>query len=66
MASVSTVEDSATIQQRGDPTITNPHVDDSEYAYYLTTCLNDADHRLYSVRIYYDYRVFLPVVLRNH
>ena len=66
MASVTTVEDSEDIQQRGTSFVTKPHVDHSQYAYYLTTCLNYTEHRLYSVRIYYDYRIFLPVVLRNY
>jgi len=66
MASVTTVEDSADIQQRGASIVTKPHVDYSRYAYYLTTCLNYTEHKLYSVRIYYDYQIFLPVVLRNY
>ena len=67
MASVTTPEDSADNQQRGTSLITNPLVDYSEYTYYLTTCLNYAEHRLYSVQIYYDFHlIFLPVVLRNY
>lgn len=36
------------------------------YTYYLTTCLNSADYRLYSVRIcIVAHRVFRPFVLGN-
>ena len=53
MASASTVENSTAIQEREDLTITYPDVLYPDYAYYVTTCLNYADHRLYSVRISY-------------
>ena len=53
MASFGTESDSTAIQQRGDTVINYPEVIHPDYAYYLTTCLNYADHRLYSVRIYY-------------
>ena len=53
MASLYTESEDTTIQQRGDDTIGYPEVIYPDYAYYLTTCLTSADHRLYSVRIYY-------------
>ena len=45
--------DSTQVQQRSDTTINYPLVDIPTYAYYVTTCLNYAGHRLYSVRITY-------------
>jgi hypothetical protein len=66
MAAVSTTTDSTSIQQVEDITISYPEVRYPRYAYFLTTCLTSADHRVYSVRIYYAVdRVFLPVVLRD-
>jgi hypothetical protein len=66
MASLSTVSNSTSIQQRKDLTIDYPVIGDlySTFAYFVTTCLHSADHRLYSVRIYYRYhQVHLPLVL---
>ena len=65
IATLSTESGDTAIQQRGTTAISHPEVDYSEYAYYVTTCLNYANHRLYSVRIHYEYRVYLPMVLRN-
>jgi hypothetical protein len=53
MAVLSTDVDTTTLQQPGTSEISYPVVSYPMYAYYLTTCLNSADHRLYSVRIYY-------------
>jgi hypothetical protein len=53
MASFGTAIDSTTIQQMGDDSINEPDVVYPAFAYYVTTCLNYPDHRLYSVRIYY-------------
>lgn len=53
MASFGTSSDSTSIQDSSDATISYPEVSYPTYAYYVTTCLNYADHRLYSVRIYY-------------
>ncbi|HSR30450.1 MAG TPA: hypothetical protein VLY63_07780 [Anaerolineae bacterium] len=53
MAVLSTDVDTTTNQHPGTSSISHPVVDHLNYAYYLTTCLNSADHRLYSVRIYY-------------
>jgi len=53
MANPGTVADSTAIQQRSDTTIAYPEISYPDYAYYVTTCLNYADHRLYSVHIYY-------------
>ena len=66
MASVSTSSNSTSIQQRYDSSISYPDIDYPDYAYYVTTCLDYADHRIYSVRIYYyEYFIYLPLVLRN-
>jgi len=67
MANLGTVADSTAIQQRSDTTITYPEISYPDYAYYVTTCLNYADHRLYSVQIYYEneYSLYLPVVVRD-
>jgi hypothetical protein len=43
---------STSIQSVGDTSIDGATTN-ATYAYYLTTCLNSAQHRLYSVRIYY-------------
>ncbi|MCL7454855.1 MAG: hypothetical protein M8467_17605 [Anaerolineae bacterium] len=49
-----------------DYTIDFPNVSYPTSAYYLTTCIPNANLRLYSVRIYYEtYEAFLPLVLRN-
>jgi hypothetical protein len=66
MASMSTTSDSTSIQNRPDLSISYPEIEYPLYAYYATTCLKSADHRLYSVRIYYhEYWVYLPLVLRE-
>jgi hypothetical protein len=66
MASMSTTSDSTSIQNRPDLSISYPDISYPTYAYYVTTCLSSADHRLYSVRIYYhEYWVYLPLVLRE-
>jgi hypothetical protein len=66
MASMSTTSDSTAIQNRPDLSINYPKIEYPTYAYYATTCLNDANHRLYSVRVYYaEYWVHLPLVLRD-
>jgi len=66
MATLGTASDSASIQSVGDDTVGYPEVSYPAYAYFLTTCLTSADHRVYAVRIYYAaHRVFLPVVLRD-
>jgi hypothetical protein len=53
MATVSTTSNSTNIQQRSDISINYPTVSYPTYAYYVTTCLSYANHRIYSVRIYY-------------
>jgi len=66
MASMSTTSDSTSIQNWPDFSISYPDISYPAYAYYITTCLNSADHRLYSVRIYYhEYWAYLPLVLRE-
>jgi hypothetical protein len=67
MANLGTVADSTAIQQRSDTTIAYPEISYPDYAYFITTCLNSADHRLYSVQIYYEdrYKLYLPVVRRD-
>jgi hypothetical protein len=66
MAAAGTTTNSTSIQQKGDVTISYQQVSYPRYAYFLTTCLSSADHRIYAVRIYYAaHRVFLPVVLRG-
>jgi hypothetical protein len=66
MAAAGTTTDSTSIQQKEDITISYPEVSYPRYAYFLTTCLSSADHRVYSVRIYHAaHRVFLPMVLRD-
>jgi hypothetical protein len=68
MASASTTSDSTSIQNRYDSSIDYPQISYPDYAYYLITCLNDADHRVYSVRIYYrgPYFIYLPLVLKTY
>jgi len=53
MAALGTPWDSTSIQDVGDYAIDYPEVSYPTYAYFLTICLSSADHRLYSVRIYY-------------
>lgn len=53
MAYLGTSSDSTTIQTSRDITINHPETSYPTYAYYLTTCLNYADHRLYAVSIYF-------------
>ena len=68
MANLFTDSDSTSIQHPSDLSIQYPEIGDlySTHAYYLSTCLNDANHRLYAVRIhYYSYRHYLPVILSN-
>jgi len=53
IASLGTSTDSTDIQQIKDLEVNYATVLYPDYAYYLTTCLTDVAHRLYSVRIYY-------------
>jgi hypothetical protein len=66
VATLGTESDSTAIQHLNDSDIDHAYIVYPDYAYYLTTCLNYADHRLYSVRVYYDeFAVFLPIVLKG-
>lgn len=66
MVSFGTAVNGTSIQQVADESINFPEVSYPGYAYYVTTCLNYAEHRLYAVQIYYDrYLLSLPIVLRN-
>lgn len=68
MASLRTVSDSTLIQRRQDLSIDYSHIGDlySTYSYYITTCLDSANHRLYGVQIDYGpHHQFLPVLLRD-
>jgi len=53
MAAASTSSNSTSIQNRSDTSINYPDVSYPTYAYYVTTSLYHANHRVYSVRIYY-------------
>lgn len=53
MATLGTPWDSTDIQSVGDYDINYAEISYPAYAYFLTICLSSADHRLYSVRIYY-------------
>jgi hypothetical protein len=53
MATLGTPWDSTDIQSVGDYDIDYAEISYPAYAYFLTICLSSADHRLYSVRIYY-------------
>lgn len=53
MAALGTPWDSTDIQSVGDNDIDYEEISYPAYAYFLTICLSSADHRLYSVRIYY-------------
>ena len=53
MGSLATSSSGTSLQQRYDTSIDYPVISYPTYAYYVTTCLNSVDHRLYSVRIYY-------------
>jgi hypothetical protein len=53
MANLGTPWDSTAIQSVGDSDIDYGEISYPAYAYFLTICLSSADHRLYSVRIYY-------------
>jgi len=62
LADVSSTGASTVIQLREDTSINYADISYPTYAYYVTICLNSSDHRLYSVRIYYEQRIFLPIV----
>jgi hypothetical protein len=53
MATLGTPWDSTDIQSVGDNDIDYEEISYPAYAYFLTICLSSANHRLYSVRIYY-------------
>lgn len=53
MAQVVTESDSTSIQALLDASIVGPVVEYPTYSYYVTTCLQSADIRLYSVRLYF-------------
>lgn len=55
----------AAIQVVNDDTINEPEVSYPLYSYYVTTCLDSNDIRLYSVRIYYDTHLYLPAIIRD-
>jgi len=70
MANVQTTMDATGIQVLGDTTINYPRqVAPFRYAYYVTTCINSPEERLYSIRLWYNYietePVFLPMVAKN-
>ncbi len=53
MATLGTPWASTDIQSVGDNDIDYEEISYPAYAYFLTICLSSAEHRLYSVRIYY-------------
>jgi len=66
MANLTTSGVSTYVQTPYDLTIINPLVLYPDYSYYVTTCLQSTNMRLYSVRIWYTepYDLFLPMILR--
>ena len=53
MARAETTSDNSLIQGISDLTIAYPVVDYPTYSYYVTTCLDNSNERLYSMRIWY-------------
>lgn len=65
MAHMETTSDMDAIQVLSDPSIDYNSVSYPTYSYYIGTCLESTNTRLYSVRIYYtEQLIFLPLVLR--
>jgi hypothetical protein len=64
MAYLGSTGSSSTIQVVSDQTINAPDVQYPGYAYYAHVCLDSSNTRLYSVRIYYDVRVYLPAIVK--
>ncbi len=64
MGSLGTTGVSTAIQTPYDLTISNPLVSFPNYAYYVTTCLETTNTRLYSVRIWYKEFLYLPLLSR--
>lgn len=66
LASLNSSGASASIVTPYDSTITNPWVGDYNYSYYVTTCLQSQNTKLYSVRIWFEgpYFTYLPAIQR--
>jgi hypothetical protein len=54
------------IEVISDVTIDNPIVVYPDYSYYVTTCLGSGSIRLYSVRVYAGYPIYLPIILQSY
>ncbi len=65
IGTVNSTGNSTTIQTPYDYLSSNNLVDYPTYSYYVATCMASADHRIYSVRVYFALnRVFMPGILR--
>ncbi len=68
MAAVATTNPfaSSTIQSLHDDSISNSMILYPQYSYYVTTCVDSANIRLYSVRFYFNYfTTYLPIVIKG-
>jgi len=65
MATVSSDDQANAILVLNDNTINGAHIRYPDYSYYLTTCLNSEQIRLYSVRIYMGTRIYLPTIFKQ-
>lgn len=54
MAEVTTSADSTAIQSLGDTTVIYPEVIFPNYSYYVTGCVYNGNHKLYSTRVWYE------------
>lgn len=65
IGTVNSTGSSTAIQTPYDYLSSNNLVDYPTYSYYVASCMGSADHRIYSVRVYFTLnRVFMPGILR--
>jgi hypothetical protein len=67
LASVTTSGSSSAVQKVTDTTIGSPVVDNRNYSYFLSTCLNSTttSHRFYAAELGFRFFTYLPAVLKD-
>ncbi len=68
MASMASAGESTSLASAYDISVNNGKVSYPQYSYYLGTCLSDSNHRLYNVRVWYEfsYMNYLPILAKSN
>jgi len=68
MAQLSSAGQSTSLISAYDVSVSYGDVNYPNYSYYLGTCLGDLDHRLYNVRVWYEfsYMNYLPILAKSN